>query len=471
MYDKIILVSLDTFRSDAMPSDPSPLWPGKYPIENRVARSGLDDLVSRAAFFPNCISAAPYTSASHGSFFTGLWPHHHGVYEFFNRGLARDTLFTAGRKLGYQTVFKVDFPIILGKHLGFDRDIDHYMVEEDELFLDAVEASDRVMAFAHFGGVHIPYGFHNLRFGGSHYRRRVSQLEDEIGLPYEPPGDQLVETYRDAEDLDLLHRYKRVVQHHYAGGNYSKLFDMYLEGANHFLQNRFEAFLHRLLSLASEAKTLVVIFADHGEEYDADSYGHHNSLNEGVLRVPVMFFGADVRPGTRLPRIRSIDVVPTLLARMGQPDLLGTLDGKSLADNVWGDSTYPERLCLAQAYTSDTAEFVAHQARMLRSGVHTETLQHVLYKEAVYVGQHKLVRQNYEYTEAGGIFGLSESKRPDQFFRQDDSTSAWHAVDAPAQADVLRKELDDYNRSLTHSPAIKVAPEVRGSLRNMGYRI
>lgn len=137
MYDKVIFVSLDTFRSDMMVSNPFPLWPEKYSIGSRPASSMLDDITARAAYFPNCISAAPYTSASHATFFTGLWPHHHGVYEFFNRGLARDTVFTLGRRLGYKTVFKVDFPIILGHHLGFDRDIDHYMVEEDEPFLKA----------------------------------------------------------------------------------------------------------------------------------------------------------------------------------------------------------------------------------------------------------------------------------------------------------------------------------------------
>jgi choline-sulfatase len=471
MYDKVIFVSLDTFRSDIMPSNPFPLWPGKYSVGSRPTSTALDELAARAAYFPNCISAAPYTSASHATFFTGLWPHNHGVYEFFNRGLARDTIFTLGRRLGYRTVFKVDFPIILGRHLGFDRDIDDYLVEEDEPFLDAVEATDRVIAFAHFGGAHIPYGFHNLRFGGRHYRERVQRLEQEINLPFQKPGDQLVETYRDAEDLDLLFRYKRVVQHHYENAHYDKLFEMYLEGANHFLQNRFEAFLDRLLKVAARSRTLIVIFADHGEEYDADSYGHHNTLNEGVLRVPVIFVAPDVRPGIRPARIRSVDILPTVLARMGEQAALGTLDGSSLVDSVWGDSAYPERACFATAYTSDTAEFVAHQAQLLRTGVHRPTLRHVLYKEAVYLGCNKLVRQNYEYTEAGGIFGLSQSSRPDQFFEQEDVTKRWTSVPQPPEAQLLRSALDEYGRSLSQAPTVQVTGEVRTALQNMGYRI
>ncbi|MCA3218514.1 MAG: sulfatase-like hydrolase/transferase [Burkholderiales bacterium] len=472
MVDKIVLLSLDTLRSDGLASDPSPLWPGKYPrLRRGRSTSLLDELIGRSAYFPHCISAAPYTSASHASFFTGLWPLHHGVFEIFNRRLARDTIFSAGKKLGYETVLKVDFPVILGRHLGFDRDIDRYLVEEDEVFLDYVEAADRVVACAHFGGIHIPYGFHNLRFGGPTYRQRVKELEDEIGAPYEPPGDQLVETYRDPADLDLLHRYKRVVQHYYAGGDYDKLFGLYLEGIDHFLHERFEAFLARLLDICRRSNALLVVFADHGEEYDADSYGHHNSLSEGVLRVPLIIHAPDVRPAVHDTRIRSIDLVPTLLDRLGHPGLLGPLDGESLHGSVWGDAGYPARMCIAQAYTSDTAEFVAHQAQMLRHGMHEATLRHVLYKEAVYLGAHKLVRQNYEYSEAGGIYGLRESPRPDRLFEQD-ADGRWQATRDTVPAGALLQALERYNGSAgTACDSIRVESSVRRSLQDMGYRI
>lgn len=471
MYDKIILISLDTLRSDCLISNTNPLWPSKYTTPHSVRRSLLDELITRSAYFPNCISAAPYTSASHASFFTGLWPLRHGVFEFFNRQLKADTLFTAGKRMGYKNLFKVDFPIILGPHLGFDRDIDHYMVEEDDNFLDALEHEDKTIAFAHFGGIHIPYGFHNLHFGKHHYRRRVTELESEIGLPFTPAGDQLVETYRDKEDLEYLHRYKCIVQHYYERGQYDKLFGLYLEGVDHFMQNRFESFLSRLLLIAEKSRSLVIIFADHGEEYDADSYGHHNSLNEGVLRVPLIIYAPDICPGVHNGRIRSIDMVPTVLDRIGQQKIIGDLDGESLAATVWHGAPYSERFCLAQAYTSDTAEFVAHQAQMLKTGRHAPDLRHVKYKEAVYLAGQKLVRQNYEYSEAGGIFGLRESLKPDRYYSQASQASDWQQVESLPDAKELYAKLDAYNSLHTIGQPITIQDEVRQSLQNSGYRI
>lgn len=471
MIKKVILVSLDTLRSDGLLSDPQPLWPARYKVAPRLLETSLDDWISHGSYFPNCISAAPYTSASHASFFTGLWPRHHGVYEFFNRSLVCDTIFSAAKRLGYSTIWKVDFPIILGHHLGLTRDVDSYLVEDDDVFLDQVESADQVFAFAHFGGIHIPYGFHNLRFGGEHYRRRVEELEGEIDLIPDLPGDQLVETYRDTEDLALLYRYKRVVQHHYERAGYDKLFAMYLDGIEHFMLNRFEGFLKRLKKIADESDSLVIFFADHGEEYDADSYGHHNSLNEGVLRVPVIFCGRDVPAAIHRQRIRSIDLAPTLLDMLGSSNALGTLDGQTIAGTIFRDEPLVSRLCLSQAYTCDTAEFVAHQAQMLRSGTHRPTLRHVLYKEAVYLGNEKLVRQHFRYASAGGIFDLESCPRSDRFYIQDQPNSTWREekhVPAPKR---LGDILDSYNQEAEVGSPIDVSEPIREMLGNMGYRI
>src|SRR5205823_13982363 len=59
------------------------------------------------SYFPHTITAAPYTSAAHGSFLTGKWPLRHGVFELFNRKLRSATLFDHARRLGYRTALKV----------------------------------------------------------------------------------------------------------------------------------------------------------------------------------------------------------------------------------------------------------------------------------------------------------------------------------------------------------------------------
>jgi hypothetical protein len=471
-YDAVVLISLDTLRADAVGASPLSLWPAHYGLEGhpRPRTEGLDRLAREGAFFANAVAAAPYTSASHGTFFTGRWPLRHGAHEFFNRALSVPTVFTYARALGWRTALKTDFPIILGRHLGFDRDVDHYLVEDDAGFLELARRTRPFLGVAHFGGLHIPYGFHNLRFGGDDYRRTVEALEAEVDEGFHVPGDQLVETYRSEDDLALLLRYKRVVEYHYSRGHYARLFGLYLEGVERFMRRRFEPFLEELTEALRGSRSLLVVFGDHGEEYDADSYGHHNSLSEGVVRVPVIFHGEGVVPALHTERVRTVDVLPTLLERL-LPDGAPELDGVSLARSVWGGEPYPPRRAFCQAYTSDTAEFVAFQKRLLAEGARPGPLRHVRYKEAVYDGPFKLTRQDFHYTGAGGIFGLQPCERRTRCERFDGQQRPRPWSDAVVERE-LGAQLDAYNALGTAAGSpVELSDELRRQLRAMGYRI
>lgn len=468
-YDHIILISLDTLRSDCVGIHPLPQWPRKYPGLTKPDTAVLDAIAGSGAYFYNCISAAPYTSASHASIFTGQWPLRHGVYEFFNQPLRSPTLFSAGKAAGYRTFFKTDFPIILGRFLGFDREIDEYIVEDDDRFLASLRATKRSVSLAHFGGVHVPYGFHDLKSGGDDYRDKVAQLERELPAQLEPLADSLVETYRDQEDTDLLLRYKRVVQWHYTSGNYARLFELYLEGIEYFLEHRFRLFFERLASALEGTRHLVVLFGDHGEEYDQETYGHFNSASDGVLQIPAIFWGTDVKPSMHGPRIRSIDIAPTIL-RMAELKPQTDMQGVSLADTVLSGAAYPERVAIAQSYTSEVREFVAHQKKMLETGQHPGPLRHVLYKEAVYDDAFRLLRKHHSYAMHGAAY---QPMAPETALQRRIADGAWigtQNVDAENHLAVL---LDDYNRgrSATEAAARDRPEGVLQHLRNMGYEV
>ncbi len=174
-YDHYVLVSLDTFRSDALAANPYKLWPAKYTIAEPPQTPMLDKMAGEGTLFPNCISAAPYTSASHASIVTGKWPAHHQVVEFFNHRLRGRTVFTWAQKLGFRTYLKSDFPLILGPHLGFSDDVDNFIIEDDERYLAELDTSHPTFSLVHFGSIHAPYGFHNLHYGGDAYRQRVRE--------------------------------------------------------------------------------------------------------------------------------------------------------------------------------------------------------------------------------------------------------------------------------------------------------
>ncbi|XYI01397.1 sulfatase-like hydrolase/transferase [Sorangium sp. So ce1128] len=471
MYDHVVFISLDTLRSDCIGANPYKLWPSLYPGLRAPVTPVLDALAAESAFFPNCIAAAPYTAASHASFFTGLWPLRHGVFEFFNRGLDAPTIFTLAKRLGARTLFKVDFPIILGSFLGFDRDVDEYIVEDDAAFLAALDPARPSISFAHFGGVHVPYGFHNLKYGGPAYVRRVEQLEAEIPDAGPLSADRLVETYRDDDDLELLLRYKRIVQYYYSRGRYEKLFGLYLEGVEHFLEARFRPFLEMLSGRLAGSKWLLVLFGDHGEEYSEGSYGHHNSLAEGVIRVPVLLRGAGVEPGLFGDRIRAIDVVPTVMDLLGvAPEEQLRCDGTSLAPTLLTKAPYPVRVAYSQTYAAETREYVEFQRRMLAANKKTGNLHHVRYKEAVYEGAYKLIRQNFQFTEDGGIWGLRPCQ-PRITLERARGPEGFEPCQDAAVEERLSAQLDDYNTLCPDVEQRDVNEDVRRQLQSMGYRI
>jgi len=471
MYEHLILISLDTLRGDVIAACPDKAWPAKYPALRQPDTGVLDRIAGEGTYFDTCLAAAPYTSASHGSYFTGQFPLHHGLYEFFNRKLASATIFSHARRQGYRVRFKVDFPVILGPFLGFDRDVDEYLIEDDDGWLSSFrESRARSVNFVHFGGLHIPYGFHNLRFGGRDYVEKVEALERERRIdPSHAPADQLVETYRTEPDLALLMRYKNVVQHCYDGKAYDRLFELYLEGAEHFLRHRFAPFWERLLEAIRGTRTLVVLFGDHGEEYDEESYGHFNTVHDGVLRVPLIFWGDDIPRRRFSDRVRAVDLLPTLLDLLELPaGGEARLDGVSLASAILAGRRYPERGSVAQAYVSDTSAFIEFQRRAMSAGKVDGTLRHLLHREVIYDGDLRLVRRNFEWS-LGGLFREMPSQL--ELWRRTDLRAWARFTNEEAEAR-LERRLDDYNAGRAGGPEIGHVPEeVRRQLQSMGYRV
>lgn len=467
-YDHVVLISIDTMRSDALACNPIPLWPHKYHDIRPARTTVLDELAASGAYFPNVISAAPYTAAAHGAIFSGQYPLHNGLHEFYNGSLRAPSVFTYGRRAGRDTVLKTDFPIILGPQLGFTRDIDTYLVEEDDAFIDAVLARDSTVSCAHFGAVHSPYGFHNLAFGGDAYREKVAELTAELP-PSLPFSDLLVESYRSPEDTELLVSYKRAIAYLHAEGQYDRLFQIYLDGVQHFLESRFTAFLDRLRERMAAAgrRMLLVLFADHGEEFDERTNGHFNSMAEAVLRVPLIIVGDDVAPGVHTNRIRTVDIAPTVLELAGIPTpATGVFDGRSLASVARGTQKLQgDAPALAEAYTSELNEFVAYQQRQL-TGQQPGALRHYLIGHAAYQDDRRVVRLTRQYSEWFQNIRPTEASWVEKF----DESSVPRPVPDDDGADLLAT-LDDYRTALREPDQVSFTDEIRGQLRALGYSV
>lgn len=397
-YEKIVLISLDTLRSDVIATNPFKLYPKEYGVTVPVNRGKLDDLLESSAFFANTISAAPYTSASHAAYFTGKWQKHNGIYDQFNSKLEAQTLFEIAHQHQYRTIFKTDFPLVLGPYLGLNKGTDEYFVEDTPGALACLRGSKKALAFFHFAQIHYPYGFHSLKYGGDAYRHKVTELEQKYNIH---PGkinleDMAVESFRDEQDLELLFRYKAIVAHLYRQRLDNDLFNLYLEGLNWFYEHVLNNFLDELLSVLDGQNYLIVLFGDHGEAWNDHTYAHHNASDEGVLRVPLLFYAPDIKPQTYVQRVRTVDVFPTIIEMM---EWMGhKVDGQSLSDILYHGTQEPDRDAFAAVWVNELRDVIRNTDSIL-SDKHFETdaRRSIKYNACLYKGNRKYVKHYKQF--------------------------------------------------------------------------
>lgn len=369
-YKKVIWISLDAFRADCVSVVKRKLYETEYKVDVKLKRSRVDQLCEKSFVFTNTISAAPYTSASHASYFTGMWPMHHGVYDQFNSRLHATTIFQLAKRYGYTTAFKTDSPFLLGKYLNITKGVDKYFVEENKKILDYIKKKDKIFAFIHFANFHFPYGYHNFEFGGSAYLRKIEELEAKYGLDKNPNfydrNDRATETFRTGEDLKLLYRYKRILNYLYSNRMDNDLFGLYLEGINYFNEHFLNSFFDRLLEILKDDDYLLMITSDHGEGWNDDTYGHHNSIDEGTLRVLLAFYAKDIKPGVYTNRVRTVDVFPTLTEILFNKR--PKCDGETLRPLIYRRVIQPDRFAFASVWVTDLGELARKADSIIKTG-------------------------------------------------------------------------------------------------------
>jgi arylsulfatase A-like enzyme len=96
--------------------------------------------------------------------------------------------------------------------------------------------------------------------------------------------------------------------------------------------------LGRLLTLFEKhgrlRKSAVIVTADHGEEFfDQGNFGHGTSLEEEVLRVPLIMWVPGIEPARREVNdvVSIIDIAPTICDLLGIP-----CAGRGAGQSLWG---------------------------------------------------------------------------------------------------------------------------------------
>jgi len=335
----VLLLSIDALRADCVGLNPDKRRLARFELEKQAETPLLDAFFQHGVFFPNGYTTAPYTTAAHASMLTGCWTTTHNVREYFRTPISLDvpTLFSLYKAKGYVTILATDYPAILGPLLGFTKDVDIYIAEDDDEVLEQLKAhaNEPIFCFWHVATVHSPFGLTSLDLDGRYFEQavgRVAELAD-IGPSSTPVWQWDLEAPRSRQERELREFYYQSIDALYTSQRYSEIVDLYIEGLEYFDRNRLSRMLDILQNTGWLGAANICVLSDHGDEYSERCLAHTNSVTEGAVNIPICFIGPGVPDDGIDPElVRIIDVAPTLLALSGFD--AEAMDGVSLVDRI-----------------------------------------------------------------------------------------------------------------------------------------
>jgi arylsulfatase A-like enzyme len=434
----VILISLDTLGAAQLSAFGNA--PGVSPH--------IDAFLDGGFSFRRAFAQYGNTLVSHASLFTGLYPVHHRYYpggplvpvDSLVAELARSGWFTAAFTEG----------AFVSAAYGFGHGFDWYD--------DGALGLSRQIA----GGA--PHTFARVEEWLEHYRDTRFLLfvhTYEVHTPYAPRDEaswQIVEriTPGDARAFTPEFQARRSFAHNSRRRLLSDRDLAHLRalqsGEVHGLDEVLAGFFARLAELGLERDTLVVLTADHGDQFgEHGKVGHGETLHNAVLHVPLGFrWPGHVVPGASDDPVQLVDVMPTVLELAGLPVPAGR-DGRSLAGLLLAGGTAPEP---RPAY----AEQITARGECLRLGLPKECR---LDRYSVQTDRFKLVSSRVP--EAKRLFDL----RADPL--EDHDVAAEH----PDEVRHLSALLDAYlaGAEPVPPPGAPVAPDeaTRQRLEALGY--
>ncbi len=350
-YNLIVIV-IDALRADRL---------GCYGYARNTSPF-IDSLAAEGVVFEEAMSNSSYTRETVAALLSGLLPSHSGGTGW----MAHPPLDTVNlgelyQKAQYRTGFFSDTPMLKDRRFtkGFERFA--FPNRSSRTSRGGPRLSARALAFAkgcrgrkfmmylHYLDPHAPYDppeeFY-LRYANSvlpaplelygDVRQRCSDLiEDGFG-----PGDAAFD--------DLVLRYDAEVAH-----------------SDHSIKMLFEG----LEELGVLDETLVVITADHGEEFLEHAFVEHAwTLYNESLNVPLIIWAPGVlKPQRHSAIVSTVDLMPTLLDLMEIPHGSRDFDGTSLFRRQGGDELRGSELVFVPPDRPFIAELLIQHRSLLRT--------------------------------------------------------------------------------------------------------
>jgi arylsulfatase A-like enzyme len=312
----VILVSLDAVRADHL---------GCYGYARQTSPN-IDALAREGVLFEQAFAVSYWTLPSHASMLTGLQPAKHGADNRQYKISKKIKLLSESLKeKGFSTAGLVSNDFVSAFY-GFDRGFDFFRNfagerGQERAVKDPFNAKEMVSAaldwiekqkqpfflFLHIVDPHAPFS------PPQEFRHFAGDCQQ-----FETDTTQWGRFERDFQSLSQEH--------------VDCLIGLY-DGEIAFVDSQLGVLMQKLKTLNLLDDTLIIITADHGEQFrDHDGLGHENFWEE-VIRVPLVFYCPRLIKSKKVGQlVRHIDIVPSVMDYLGYSS--AGLDGVSLKSAI-----------------------------------------------------------------------------------------------------------------------------------------
>jgi arylsulfatase A-like enzyme len=349
----VVVISIDSLRPDhlscygyAFPTSPT-----------------IDALAREGVRFENALSTSSWTLPAHAALFTGLYDSGHGLVD---NGLtlspAQVTAAEVFARHGWRTGGFFGGPYlhpVFGLGQGFETYQSCMTTVPDDLAPDGVRATSRARDAASHSDVTGP--------------RTVAEVTRWLESVGEDPVFLFVHLWDVHYDFIAPPEYVQRFDPDYTGTltgvdfmtnpaiapgmderDYRHLMALY-DAEIRFTDDIVAQLLAVLERRGRLHETLLVITADHGEEFlEHGNKGHQRTLYEEVVRIPMIFHGPPglfaAAGGAPRDQVRLVDVMPTLYSLCGIDDV-PAMNGRDLSPLLEG-ATLPIEPALLELYAN-----------------------------------------------------------------------------------------------------------------------
>ena len=336
----VVLISIDSLRADHLsaygyPRDTSPTM-------SALARDGV--------LFRNASSTTAWTLPGHMSILTGRSLLGHGVVTDAQKlGDDIPTLAESLKAGGYTTHAIVSAPYVEARY-GFDRGFDSY--------------DDRTIRFATHGASYKEVTAPLLQKTAAEWldangNRKffLFLLYWDVHYDYAPgaPYDTMFDPHYEGSINGENFYFNPAVHAQMADRDLEHVVALY-DGEIRLVDDHLAKLRAKLEALGVAGKTIIVVTADHGDEFfEHGRKGHHRTLYDEILRVPLIVYvpGAKPQRSEVVMETSTIDIMPTVLGLVGAPTPAG-VEGADLTGVAYLGRPEWNRTVIAELYRTES---------------------------------------------------------------------------------------------------------------------